>query len=199
MPTTATWSNSRPLVPCAVASTRCPGASRSSVARLAGARDGRPQRIERGERRGPAEQDLPGVAVRVRRRDPQQERVGVAAISGDPLQQRIDGRVVEAQPILLDAERDAQLHGHGRERRQLPVGAGEDRVAAGIAAVPRAEQPTGTRHVIARVGRQDQGAGAAGSGIDALDEPFRDVLHQPRRSTDHLRRTAVVGGQVDPS
>ena len=104
-----------------------------------------------------------------------------------------------AQPVLLHPERDAPLDGHRRVRRELSVGPCQDRIAAGIPAVPGAEQPAGTRHVVARVGCQDERAGRPRRGLDPLHEPFRDVLHQPCRPTHHLRRAAIVGRQVDPS
>ena len=153
----------------------------------------------RGERRRPAKHDLPGIIPGRCGRDAHQQWPVIVSVPGDPVQQLVDGRVVEDQPVLLDAERDAQLDGDRGVRRELPVGPRQDGVSTAVAAVPGGEQPARPCHVITRVGSQDQRAGRTWSGIDALHEPLRDVLHQPGCSSHDLRRAAVVGGQVDPS
>ena len=51
---------------------------------------------------------------------------------GHPVQERVDGRIIERQTVLLHPERDAPLDGDRGIRRELEVGAGQDRVAAGI-------------------------------------------------------------------
>ena len=211
MPTTATWSNSAPLVEWAVAR-RQAGVVASELGQPGAHRRRSPRRARRGRRYGgrPGEQGRGETrSASVRRRPPRagprrrRTRSGQASrsvVAVDPARSR------PSSARVVDEQVDRRRRGTASPRSSAATTAGRSSrfVRARIARVPSSSGHEPERAArSAPVRRRRPGRGRRGPArpvaarID-LGEPLAVVLDEPDGALDDRRRAAVVDLEVDP-
>ena len=210
IPMTATWSNSRPFVPWAVARVSAASSRRSSASRARAAIDaarsreaGRLARTPspRGPRRAtaPAIRRSPGRTAPSRgcgraRRAPARRGGGLPAGRGPSSSSTRSDSIGQLDPRR--PERHAEPERRGDDRQQLAVRPGQDGARRAVVG-PRRAGPLEAGPLVGGSGARTRRPSAFGPGSDDLGEPLARCARRAGPRARGPARTAVVRLEVD--